>query len=285
MGLQAMEAAPKDRSPVFLLDQHTGGIATAHWEGVSFQREDTSIAFSPTHWLPSKTVRGSRGTGRVVTRVAVAVGVCVFWLFIGAVGDKGLCGESNTRAQAFVAPTEKGRKIAQPNAMRDESSLVSRVVETTLVQQKQILERGREKVDILADRLIPVQRLEVSAQGKTAQAAQSGPALELRQPLEYLEYGQEWGKAEGLGCALTSSLREELDALRSAAEAVRIKQRQGLDQERDRADALARELTSLWAELDTARIADSEAAQAAKAEIKQKQALEQERGRADTLAR
>jgi hypothetical protein len=211
--------------------------------------------------------------------------VCVLWLFIEAAGDIGLCSENNTGAQARVAPTEKGRKITQSNAMRDESLLVSRVVETTLVEQKQILERGREKVDILPDWLIPVQRLEVSAQGKAAQAEQSGPAWERKQPLEYLEHGQEWGKAEGLGCALTSSLREELDALRSAAEAARIKQRQALDQERDRADALARELTSLWAELDTARIGGSEAVQASGAEIKQKQALEQERDRADALAR
>ena len=211
--------------------------------------------------------------------------MCVLWLFIEAAGDIGLCAESNTGVQAFVAATEKGGKIAQPNVMRDESSLVSRVVETRLVEQKQILERGREKVDILADRLIPIQRLEVSAQGKAAQAPQSGPAWERKQPLEYLEYGQEWGKAEVLGCVLSSSLREELDALRSAAEAARIKQRQALDQERDRADALARELTSLWAELDTARIGGSEAVQASEAEIKQKQTLEQERGRADALAR
>jgi hypothetical protein len=286
MGLQAIEAAPKDRIPVFLLDQNTGGITTAHWEGVSFRREGPSIAFSSTHRLPgSKTVEGSRGTSRAVARASLAVGVCVLWLFIEAAGDIGLCSENNTGAQARVAPTEKGRKITQSNAMRDESLLVSRVVETTLVEQKQILERGREKVDILPDWLIPVQRLEVSAQGKAAQAEQSGPAWERKQPLEYLEHGQEWGKAEGLGCALTSSLREELDALRSAAEAARIKQRQALDQERDRADALARELTSLWAELDTARIGGSEAVQASGAEIKQKQALEQERDRADALAR
>src|SRR5712672_1981848 len=181
MGLRAMEAAPKDRSPVFLLDQNTGGIATAHWEGVSFQREGTSIAFSSTHRLPgSKTDEGSRGTSRVVARASVAVGVGLLWLFIEAAGDVGFCGESNTGVQAFVAATEKG--IAQPNVMRDESSLVSRVVETTLVQQKQILERGREKVDILADWLIPVQRLEVSAQGKAAQAPHSGPAWERKQP-------------------------------------------------------------------------------------------------------
>jgi hypothetical protein len=286
MGLQANETASlKDGNPAFLVDQDIGDMTTAHWavvQGVSFQGEDTSIAFSPTHWLPaSKTVRGSRGTGRVVARASVVVGVGLLWFFIEAAGHKGLCGESNTRAQALVAPTEKGRKIARPNAMRDESSLVSRVVETTLVEQKQILERGGEKVDILADRLTPIQRLDDAAQGKAAQAPPSAPAWERKQPLEY---GQEWGRAEVLGCALTSSLGE-LDALRSAAEAARIKQRQALDQERGRADALARELTSLWAEIDTARIVGSEAVHAPEAEIKQKQALEQERGRADALAR
>jgi hypothetical protein len=284
MGLQAFEAAPKDGSPVFLVDQDTGDMTTVHRaavQSVSSQREGTSIAF-PQQWLPgSKTVQGSRGTSRVVARASVAVGACALWLFIGAVGDKGLCGESNTRAQPFVAHTEKGRKIAQPNAMGDVSSLVSRVVETTVVEQKQSLERGREKIDILADRLTPIQRSD-AAQGEAAQAPQSAPAWERKQPLEY---GQEWDRAEVLGCAPTSSLQGELDALRSAAEAARMQQRQALDQERDRADALARELTSLWAEIDTARIAGSKAVQAPEAQIKQKQALEQERSRADALAR
>src|SRR5258708_1133307 len=257
-------------------------MTATHWAVVQrlFQREGTSIAFSPTHWLPGfKTVRDSYGTSRVVVRASVTVGACVLWLFIGAVGDNGLCGESNTRAQAFVAPTEDGRKIAQPNAMRDETSLVSRVVETTVVEQKQILERSREKIDILADRLTPIQGSD-AAQGKAAQAPQSVPAWERTQALEH---------AEALARALTSSLRAELDALRSAAEAARIKQRQALDQERERADALARELTSLRAELDAARTGGSEAVQAAEAESKQKQAVEQalkqERDRADTLAR
>jgi len=203
--------------------------------------------------------------------------VGLLWFFIEAAGDSGLCAESNTGAQAFIAPTEKG--LTQSNATRDESSLVWRVVETTLVERN--LERGGEKVDILADRLTRIQPLGDAAQGKGAQAPQSAAAWERKQPLEYLEYGQEWGKAEVLGGALISSLREELDAVRSAAEAARIKQRQALDQERDRADALARELSSLWAEVDIARIVGLEAVQAAEAE----QAFEQERDRADALTR
>src|SRR6266403_2676775 len=168
MGLQAIETASlKDRNPAFLVNQDIGDTTAAHRaavHGVSFQRHGTSIAFSSTHRLPGS--KGSRGTSRVVARASVAVGVGLLWLFIEAAGDIGLCGENNTGAQAFVATTEKGRKIAQPNAMRDESSLVSRVVETTLVEQKQLLERGREKIDIIADRLTPVQPLDDAAQGK-----------------------------------------------------------------------------------------------------------------------
>jgi hypothetical protein len=282
MGLQAIEAAPKDGNPVFLVDQDTGGMTTVHWavlQGVSSQGEGASIAFSPTRWLRrSKTFERSRRTGRVVARASVAVGVWGLLLFIEAAVDNGLCGESNTRAQSSVAPTEMERNIGRPNAVRDKSLLVPRVVETT---QKQILEWRREKSDIPADRLKPIQQLD-EAEGQAAQAPQSAPAWERKQALEH---EQECDSAEVLARALTSSLREELDALRSATEAARIKQKQALDQERDRADALARELTSLWAEPDKARIAGSEAVQAAEAERKQKQALEQERDRADTLAR
>ena len=274
MGLQAIEAGLKYGSPFFLVNQDTGDKTTAPWavrHGVSFQRVGASIALSPAHSLPeSKTVEGSRGKSRVVARAAVAVTVCVLWLFIGAVGDNALCGES--------VATENG--IAQANARRNES-LVLQVVETTVVEQKQILERSREKVDMLAGRRPPAQPLD-APQGNAAQAPQSAPAWE---PTQALEHEQEWDRADALARALTASLRRELDAVRSAAEAERIKQKQSLDQERDRADALARELMSLRAELDAARVAGAEVAQAAEAEIKQRQPLEQERDRADNLAR
>src|ERR1700736_3589875 len=281
MGLHAIEAAPKDGNPVFPVDQDTGDTTIVHWavrQGVALQREGVPIAVSSTHWRPgSKSVEGSRKSGSFVARASVAAGACILWLFVGAVEDKALCSESNAHANAFVAPTEKAKKTAQPRAMRDESSLVSPIIETTVVEQTQSFERGRENIDILADRLISIQRSD-AAHGKAAQAVQSAPAWERKQPLQF---GQEWGKAEVLGCALTSSLRAELDAVRSAAEAARIEQKQALDQERDRTNALARELSSLWAELDAARFVGLEAVRAAEAE----QALEQERGRADALAR
>jgi hypothetical protein len=153
------------------------------------------------------------------------------------------------------------------------------LVETTVVEQTQSLNRGRAKVENLVDR-IPLPQPSDGPQGKVAQGLQSAPtaARERKQTLE-----QEW-----FARALTLSLRGEPDEVRSAAD-VEIEQNQALDQERVRADNLARELTSLRAELDAARDARPEAAQAAEAEIKQRQALEQERNqqrdRADALAR
>jgi hypothetical protein len=239
MGLQAIEATFKDGTPVFLVDQDTGDMTTADWaahQGVSFQREGASIACPATHWLlGSKAVGGSRGRSRVVARTSVTAGVCILGLFIGAVWDDGQCGETETRAQAFVAPAAKGEGIRLPDPMRDGSLVVSQLVETTVVEQKQILERGREEVDILAGRLKPIQRFE-AAQGK---AAQSTPACELKQALER-------------------------------------------EQERDRADTLARELTFLRAELDTARVAGLEAARTAEAaKLEQKK----ERKKIETLTR
>jgi len=266
--MQAIEAALKGR--VFLLDQDPGDVTAAYWalrQGVSC-RERASIAASPIHRLPgSGTVEdGSCVTSSILARASISAGVCVLWLLIGAAEDKGLCGESSIRAQALVASTEKARQGIEPHAMRGESTQVSQVVETTAVEQKQILERDREKIDI--------QQMDVP-QGKAAQAPQSAPTRERKQALEH---EPEWDRAEALARALTASLRGELDAVRSAAEAARIKQKQALDQERDRADALAREL-------DKVRVVSLEAVQAIDAETKQRQALEQERGRADNLAR
>jgi hypothetical protein len=100
--------------------------------------------------------------------------VCVLWLFIGALGNNALGGESNTRAKAFVPPTEMQGTVAQRKAMRDKSLRVPRIVETTLVEQKQILEFSREKSGVRADRLSPIRQLD-AAQAKVAQAPQSAP--------------------------------------------------------------------------------------------------------------
>lgn len=119
-----------------------------------------------------------------LARASVAVAACVVWLFLGAAWDNALCGESDTRAQAFVV-TEKGHKTTQTNARWDESLLVSLLVETMVVEQTQILKHGREKVESLAGRS-PLTQPSDAPQGKVAQAPQSAPAAtrERKQALE-----------------------------------------------------------------------------------------------------
>jgi hypothetical protein len=85
--------------------------------------------------------------------------------------------------------------------------------------------------------------------------------------------------------ALTSSLQDEREAVRSAAEAAKAELGVALNQARDRADTLARDLGSLAVELDAARAAASKAAEAADTERKRMQTLEQERDNAEALGR
>jgi hypothetical protein len=241
MGWQAIAAAPRNGDPVFPAKQDPGDMTAAYWavrQGVAFRFHGASTAYFQTHWRrESRAVAGSLETSTVGSHPCVAAGVCVLWLFIGVLGDKAQCGESNTRARALVAPTEEGRAIARLNATHDDS-------------------------------------LQLSKAAEPAQAPQSAPTSKQ----QGLEHEQPWDRAETLARALTSSLRTELDVVRSTAEAA-------LEQERGRADALAGQLASVQAVLETARVVGLEAVQASEAEIKERQSLEQERGRADALGR
>jgi hypothetical protein len=265
MGLQVIELALEDTNPFFLPNQYT------LCQGVWRQSDAAPMVAVTTDPLPGgETLAGSRAASSILRRRSIALGVCVLGLLFGAAGDKGLCSESNLRAQALVGSTEQGRTITKPYATGDRPFAVAQLDRETLVEQKQATERGRGQID--------TQRFD-ALQGKVA------PSAAARERKQVVEHGLEWGKAEALARALTSSLRGEVAALRSAAEAERIKQRDALDRERDRANALARELDSLKAELDGARRVSQKAAQASEAEVKQREALEQERDRADRLAR
>jgi hypothetical protein len=274
MGLQAIAAEPKNGSAVFPVDQDTGDMTTVRGAarlGVLLQRRGESIAVSSG----SKTAEGLRGLSRPLARASATAAACILWFAIGVLGDKARCGEGSSRVQAFVASAKEGSALAELNARRDRSLLATQILETAVFELKPDTAGGSEKIGILVAQLTPTERSD-AAPDKVAQAPQSALAAKTKQPPEN---EQEKSRAEALARALTSSLREELDAVRSAAEAAAIEQRQALDQERDRAEALTREL-------DTARI-DSylEAAQAADAELKQRQALEREQDRADRLVR
>src|ERR1700730_18498521 len=112
MGWQAIEAARRNGDPVFRAKQDPGDMAAAYWavrQGVLFRFHGASTAYSQAHWRrESRTIEGSLETSRVGSRACVAAGACVLCLFIGVLGDKAQCGESNT-------------EIALPNATHDDS--------------------------------------------------------------------------------------------------------------------------------------------------------------------
>ena len=142
MGWQAIEAAPRNRDPVFPAKQEPGGMTAAHWavrQRVSFRFHGASTAYFQPHWRrESRTIEGSLETSSVGSRACIAAGVCVLWLFIGFLGDKAQCGESNTRARAIVAPTEEGHEIARPNATHDDHLQVSQAIETMVVRAEAV---------------------------------------------------------------------------------------------------------------------------------------------------
>src|SRR6201987_528258 len=150
MGLPATEAGPKYESPVFLVDQDTGGRTTAHWFlGVLLQRLGGSIALRPAHsLLVSKAVEGSCERGRVVLSASVTFAVCFLWLFVGAVGNDALCGESDSRAQPFIANKafeheqewDRAEALARAltSALQGELDEVRSTAEVERIKQKQL---------------------------------------------------------------------------------------------------------------------------------------------------
>ena len=199
MGLQIIKLALNDRDPLFPPNQCTLG------EGIWRKRAAPPIAADTADPLPGRgTLEGSRAAGSILRRGSISSGVCVLGLLIGAAGDTGLCSSSNLTAQALGGSTEQARKITKPYAVSDDSVAVSQVDKKTFVEQKQVTESGREQVD--------THGLD-AAQGMAAQFTAAGERRQV------VEHAQEWDKAEALARALTSSLRGEVAAVRSAAEA------------------------------------------------------------------
>ena len=137
MGLPAIKAGPKYESPVFLVDQDTGCRTTAHWFlHVLLQRLGATIALS------------SCERGRVVPSASVTFAVCFLWLFVGAVGNDALCGESDSRAQAFIAEQafehgqdwDRAEALARAltSALQGELDAVRSTAEMERIKQKQI---------------------------------------------------------------------------------------------------------------------------------------------------
>jgi hypothetical protein len=171
---------------------------------------------------------------------------------------------------------------------------------------RESLQKEREKAEALAEELGSARR-EVDTQAalardagteatRTRQTAE-GIAAELRQSLQ-----KEREKAEALAKELTTARREvdtqaalardagaEAAQARRSAEGSTVELQRSLQQERDRAEALTKELASARRDIDTHVKASSKAATEVK-QIKRvaaelRQSLQQERDKAEALAR
>ncbi|OAF10668.1 hypothetical protein AYJ54_10385 [Bradyrhizobium centrolobii] len=165
--------------------------------------------------------------------------------------------------------------VAEGRLRRDGDHSTSLIATATL--ERRGVERGREPGDV-ARRLILAQRTD------QAQSALAQPATPRAQKAT-TESEQQRNMADALAREMTSAPRTELNVVQSASEGERIKQKQALDQERERGDKLARELAAARAELDAARQTQAHTVRAIEVGIRQTQALEQERERANNLAR
>jgi hypothetical protein len=283
-----------------------------------FRSEHGSIVFVPACRLTRpKTVKGSCVAGRVSARAYAAAGALILCLLIGAIED-GRCAQGQD--PALAATTGMGYKLPEAVAIRKPSGLDTQVADITPIEPKRSFERGDREITLA--QLAPAPQ-SGAGDGKMPQASQSVPDRERQQALER---EQEWGRVEALARARVSKVRAEFDAARSSGEAVPIKQpraltvevlthelstlqseieaaravsreaiqaseaglkqTQALEQERQRADDLARELASVRGEFEAARApaaARSEAAQAAAAMTEQE--LKHQRDKADALER
>jgi hypothetical protein len=284
MGLQAIEAKPKDGNAAFLVDENTGDMIAGHRtasRGVLL-RTGGPLGLSATSRRPRfKTLGGLR---HVVARVSVTVAVCVLWLCVGVLWDNGLCGERDRAQKAAQVPRSAPVQTLAKGHQWDRAEALARQLSSVRADLDDAWISGSGAVDALAGEIssfradldmVPV------VGSKTGQSTEA--ETRHRQALD-----QERDGATALAREL-GSLRAKLDAAwiisSEAVEAAEVEVKQALEQERLRADALARELGSVRAEPGAARNGGQEAVQTAAAEAEQKQVLKRERDRAEAVGR
>src|SRR5215217_7129110 len=209
MGSQAIEtAAPKHGNPFFLVDEDVIDMTGVHWavvQGVSFQRDGASIAFSPKRSQPRE---GSGGRSRVVARASVSVAACILYIYIGAVADTAACGESTAIARELASVR------AELDAARIVDPKVAQAIAAEIEQKqalKQELKRERDRVDALARELTSVRAELEAARTVDPEVTQAGAAEVKQQQALKQELKREQDRADALAREL-ASVRAELEA-------------------------------------------------------------------------
>jgi hypothetical protein len=167
---------------------------------------------------------------------------------------------------------------------------------TAEAEQKQALKQERDQAEAVARELTSVRAELDMARAAGLEAARTAEATKIGQEQAFK---QESDKTEKLALELASARKEaEANSVLLAAaraevleateknKAIAAEQSPALASEHDRAETLARELTSVRAELDTARVSGQQAAQSAEAaKIGQERAFKEERDKTERLTR
>ena len=219
-------------------------------------------------------------------------------------------GKAEVLAQSLAtAQREIDKHTALANKAADDATQIKLAAESTATELRQSLQQERGKAEALAQSLATAQReidkhtaLANKAGDDAAQIkrAAESTAAELRQSLQ-----QERGKAEALAkdlararrememfAALTGKADDDAAKIKQALESTTAEFRQSLQQERDRAEALAQDLATARREIDKYAALAGKAgddavqikrvAESTTAELRE--SLEYERDRAETLA-
>lgn len=143
--------------------------------------------------------------------------------------------------------------------------------------------RGPEQIDGIKQRLKLVQRADEARPAATQPAGSRPAATGPRGAKTATE--QPRAAADAPAQDMTSTPPPVSNAAQAASETERLNQNLLLDQERQRANKLARELAAARVELDAARQTQTHTVRAMEIGIQQTQALEQEREKTDHLSR
>jgi hypothetical protein len=266
MALNPIETAPKNEESIILVDDKLGIYEVAHWSAARsdwVREEGGPIRITPTHWMEpnaswisaSNRLRAGPGRARRRVRRVLYAGVCATLAVIVVSYSGKFLGPLKTSLVEAV-PLSQGWAIATAS-LRDGIA----TVENALRQRKQMTELEPPKRDVAAagaDIEIPLPTSVFVQHGTRDHAAASDPASARKEP----------------------DVRTAIDL---------IDPQNGLDYERQRGDALFRELALARHEIEArsaaASIADLTAQIAQAAATDQKNAYEKERQRSESLTR
>jgi hypothetical protein len=305
MALHRIETAPKTQEFIILQDESALVYEVARWsteKGNWVREHGEPVQITPTHWMPlpdpvcSNSLDGREKRGlRRIRRIGLYAGLCVTAglaiLFLPSL----LGNLAGTREKDGVAVHETASPSAE-NSQIGSSGSADRTRGNrmqTRARDSMLPGEIRSNVRTPPDSAVPTETQQ-GGQAVQGSAAHQGELVERERQrgealTRELDSARQEVQALRVGIAEANAKRAEIAQSLQAAEASAVEQRQALEREHLRGEAIARDLASAREEIEAHKIAAraaDEAAQEAQASISaQKEALDRERQGAQLVAR